>query len=159
MLELLVSALGCELEVVYPKDSSAGKQRPEAVVAKKGTDSTLAALHMIRQRFSDGKKIYVILDNILYHKGDAVTHWAGKNKIELCFTPTYAWWANPIEPHFGGVRHFVLKNCNYPNHRAQSARLRAYLRWRNANKRDPKLLAVQRRERQKIRCEKATKAA
>ena len=36
--------------------------------------------------------------------------WAVKNKVELCFTPTYASWANPIEAHFGPLRQFTLAN-------------------------------------------------
>lgn len=143
--------LGCYL---YAEDELFGK-----IVPKKGADTTVQALQMIRERFSDGKQIYVILDNIPYHKKDTVKDWAAENGIELCFTPTYASWANPIECHFGAIRHFVLKNCNYLNHRALSARLLAHVRWRNANRRDPKLLAIQRRERQKIRCERKTKAA
>src|SRR4051812_30677013 len=30
-----------------------------------------------------------------------IRRWAAKNKVEPCFTPTNAPWANPIEPHFG----------------------------------------------------------
>jgi hypothetical protein len=38
---------------------------------------------------------------------------------ELCFTPTYASWANPIEAHFGPLRQFTLANSNHPQpHRA-----------------------------------------
>ena len=36
-------------------------------------------------------------------------------------------------------------------------RLHAYLRWRNANARDPDLLAAQRRERARVRSEKGHK--
>ena len=36
--------------------------------------------------------------------------------VELCFTPTYSSWANPIEAHFGQLRKFVLNNSNHPNH-------------------------------------------
>ena len=42
--------------------------------------------------------------------------WATKNQVELCFTPTYASWANPIEAHFGPLRQFTLANSNHPNH-------------------------------------------
>lgn len=84
---------------------------------------------------------------------------AEEHKVELLFTPTYASWANPIECHFGAIRHFVLKNCDYQTHRAIGGRLHAYLRWRNANRRDPALLAVQREERRKIRCDRALRKA
>ncbi len=54
-------------------------------------------------------------------------------------------------PHFGPLREFVLNNSNHPNHAVLTRRLHAYLRWRNANARDPDLLAAQRRERARVR--------
>lgn len=80
--------------------------------------------------------------------------WAAKNKVELCITPTYASWANPIEPHFGPLRQFTLANSNHPNHTVHPRALHAYLRWRNQNSRHPDVLAAQRRERARIRNEK-----
>ena len=71
----------------------------------------------------------------------------GPNKVELCFTPTYASWANPIEAHFGPLRHFTIAGSNHPNHTVATRALHAYLRWRNANARHPDVLAAQRRER------------
>ena len=94
------------------------------------------------------------LDNLSAHKGRAVRQWARGNRVELCFTPTYSSWANPIEAHFGPLREFVLNNSQHPNHTVLTRRLHAYLRWRNANARDPDLLAAQRRERARTRAEK-----
>jgi hypothetical protein len=37
-------------------------------------------------------------------KESNIRRWAKQNKVELCFTPTYASWANPIEAHFGPLR-------------------------------------------------------
>lgn len=74
--------------------------------------------------------------------------------IDLCFAPTYASWANPIEAHFGPLRQFTLANSNHPNHSVQNRALQAYLRWRNKNARHPDVLAAQRRERARIRIEK-----
>ena len=96
----------------------------------------------------------MILDNLSAHKGRAVRQWARDNRVELCFTPTYSSWANPIEAHFGPLREFVLNNSQHPNHTVLTRRLHAYLRWRNANARDPDLLAAQRRERARTRAEK-----
>jgi hypothetical protein len=45
---------------------------------------------------------------------------AGPNKVELCFTPTYASWANPIEDHFGPLRQFTLANSHHSNHTVQT---------------------------------------
>ena len=136
---LLLDRRGCPVGVVRQRKSAA---------------NTLAALKSIRARHSDGEWIYVILDNLSAHKGRAVRQWARDNRVELCFTPTHSSWANPIEAHFGPLREFVLNNSQHPNHTVLTRRLHAYLRWRNANARDPGLLAAQRRERARTRAEK-----
>ncbi|GHB54788.1 IS630 family transposase [Streptomyces xanthochromogenes] len=81
---------------------------------KKGASNTLAALRSIRAARPDGAPIYVILDNVSAHKGEMIRQWAIKNRVELCFTPTYASWANPIEAHFGPLRQFTVANSNTP---------------------------------------------
>jgi hypothetical protein len=85
---------------------------------KKGAANTLAALKSIRAARPDGAPIYVILDNLSAHKGDTIRRWAKKNRVELCFTPTYASWANPIEAYFGPLRQFTIANSNHRNHTA-----------------------------------------
>ncbi|MFF7098120.1 IS630 family transposase [Streptomyces rubradiris] len=121
---------------------------------KKGAANTLAALKSIRAARPDGAPIYVILDNLSAHKGTDIRRWAKKNKVELCFTPTYTSWANPIEAHFGPLRQFTIANSNHPSHTVQTRALHAYLRWRNANARHRDVLAAERRERARIRSEK-----
>jgi hypothetical protein len=121
---------------------------------RKSAANVLAALRSIRARRPDGQTIYVILDNLSAHKGPKIRAWATRNHVELCFTPTYSSWANPIEAHFGPLREFVLNNSNHPNHVVLTGRLHAHLAWRNANARAPELLAAQRRERARIRAEK-----
>ena len=121
---------------------------------KKGAAKTLAALKSIRAARADGAPIYVILDNLSAHKGAEIRAWARKHRVELCFTPTYASWANPIEAHFGPLRQFTIANSNHPNHQVQTRALHAYLRWRNANARHHDVLAAERRERARIRSEK-----
>ncbi|WP_427005231.1 helix-turn-helix domain-containing protein [Pseudarthrobacter sp. H2] len=49
----------------------------------KGTVNSLTALKSIRAACPDGQPVFVILDNLSAHA------------VELCFTPTYASWANP----------------------------------------------------------------
>jgi hypothetical protein len=106
----------------------------------------------IRAARPDGALIYVIMDNLSSHKGEKIRRWAKTNRAELCFTPTYASWANPIEAHFGPLRQFTIANSNQPNPPVQTRALHAYLRWRNA--RHPDVLAAQRKERARIRSEK-----
>jgi transposase len=121
---------------------------------RKGGDHTLAALQSIRAARPDGAPIYVIMDNLSANTTPAVRAWAARHKVELCLTPTYASWANPIEAQFGPLRTFTMANSNYPNHTVLTRDLQAHLRWRNANARHPDVLAAQRRERARIRSER-----
>jgi hypothetical protein len=124
------------------------------VRARKSAANTLTALKSIRAARPGGAPIYIILDNLSAHKGVQIRAWAAGNKVELCFTPTYASWANPIEAHFGPLRTFVVAGSNHPNHTVATRALQAYLRWRNANTRHPGVLAAQRRERARVRSER-----
>ena len=121
---------------------------------KKGADNTLAALKQIRARCPDGEMIYVILDNLSAHKGEKIRAWCERHAVELCFTPTYSSWANPIECQFGPLREFVLNNSDHPSHLVLAKRLHAHLAWRNANAKHPDVLAAQRKERARIRSER-----
>jgi transposase len=120
---------------------------------QKGAANTLAALRTIRAARPDDEPIYVILDNLSAHKGPKIRAWAARHAVELDFTPTYASWANPIEPHFGPLRSFVPAGSDYTNHVTLIRALHAHLRWRNAHARDPNVLAAERRERARIRSE------
>lgn len=121
---------------------------------RKGIDHTWAALRTLRAARPDGAAIYVILDNLSAHLNWRIRRWADRNRVELCFTPTYASWTNPIEAHFGPLRQFTLANSNHPNHTVRTRVLHAYLHWRNKNARHPEDLAAQRRERARIRSER-----
>ena len=124
---------------------------------RKGGDHTLAALRSIRAARPDGAPTYVILDNLSANKTPAIRRWAKRHNVELCFTPTNASWANPIEAQFGPLRAFVMGASNHPNHPVLARKLQEYLRWRNANARHPDVLAAQRRERARIRSERQQK--
>jgi transposase len=131
-----------------------GEDRLWGVIrARKSAANTLAALRSIRAVRPDDQPVYVILDNLSAHKGARIRRWAARHHVELCFTPTYASWANPIEAHFGPLRSFVLANSAYRNHVALTRALQAHLRWRNAHARHPDVLAAERRERARIRSE------
>lgn len=121
---------------------------------KKGIENSLAAIKSCRKARPDGERIYVILDNLSAHKGKKIRDWCARNNVELCFTPTYSSWANPIECHFGPLRDFVLNNSDHPNHTVLTLRLHAYLRWRNDNASDPGLRERMRRERARLRSER-----
>src|SRR3954468_461556 len=134
---------------------SIGEDRLWGVVREhKGAGNTLAALRSIRAARPDGEPVYVILDNLSAHKGPKIRAWAARHAVELDFTPTYASWVNPIEPHFGPLRSFVLGGSDHPNHVVLPRALQAHLRWRNAHARHPDVLAAERRERARIRSER-----
>ncbi len=121
---------------------------------RKGIDNSLAAIKSCRAARPDGEAIFVILDNLNAHKGTKITKWCATNNVELCFTPTYSSWANPIECHFGPLRDFVLNNSDHPNHSVLTGRLHAYLRWRNEHDSDPAMRERLRRERARLRSER-----
>ena len=121
---------------------------------KKGIDNSLAAIKSCRASRPDGERIYVILDNLSAHKGKKIQAWCAKNNVELCFTPTYSSWANPIECHFGPLRDFVLNNSDHPSHATLTTRLHAYLDYRNTQEADPALRERLRRERARLRSER-----
>ena len=79
-----------------------------------------------------------------------------KHKVRLCFTPTSASWANPIEAQLPvgcrGPSPWAPRTI--PNHTVLARRLQDYLTWRNANARHPDILAAQRSERARIRSER-----
>ena len=121
---------------------------------RKGGDHSLAALKSIRAARPDGAPIYVIMDNLSANKTPKILRWAADNNVGICLTPTYASWANPVEPQFGPLRTFVFANSNHPDHTVLARRLREHRRRRNANARHPDVLDAQRRERARIRSER-----
>jgi hypothetical protein len=52
----------------------------------------------------------------------------GGCNVELCLTPAYASWANPIEAQFGPLRTFVMAGSNHPNHAVLAWEIQAHLR-------------------------------
>jgi transposase len=121
---------------------------------RKGGGHTLAALKSIRAARPGGYRLFVIMDNLSANKTPPIRRWARRENVELCFTPTSASWANPIEAQFGPLRTFVMGGSDHPSHTVLARKLQAYLRWRNANARHPDVLAAQRRERARIRSER-----
>ena len=75
------------------------------------------------------------MDNLAANKTPAIRRWARRENVELCFTPTNASWANPIEAQFGPVRTFVMGGSDHRNHPALARKLQACLRWRSAHAR------------------------
>jgi transposase len=121
---------------------------------RKGADHTLAALKSIQAARPGGYRLFVIMNNLSVNKTPAIRRWAKRENVELCFTPTNASWANPIEAQFGPVRTFVMGGSDHRNHTVLARKLQDYLRWCNANARHPDVLAAQRREQARVRSER-----
>lgn len=77
---------------------------------------------MVRAARLEGAPIDVLLGNVSAHNGSGIRRWAKKIKVEWCFTPTYAWWANPVEAYFGPLRQFTVATCDPSNHTVQTRR-------------------------------------
>lgn len=96
----------------------------------------------------------MILDNLSAHKGETIRHWAARHRVELCFTPTYASWANPIEAHFGPLRQFTIANSHHPNHTARPGHCTPTCAGATTTPATPTSWPPQRRERARVRSEK-----
>ncbi len=91
-------------------------------------------LRATRDRFPPTERIYAICDNLSTHGTEEVEAYCEANPITLVPTPTYASWLNPIEPHFGPLRRFVIDGSDYPDHDQVAAGIAEYLAWRNAHR-------------------------
>ena len=91
----------------------------------------LQFLKYIRSLYSIRERLYIICDNFRPHKTEKVLAWAAQNNVELVFTPKNASWLNPIEPHFGPLKKFAVRNSNYKSHKEQARAIRRYIAWRN----------------------------
>ena len=100
--------------LLLPRRRPAVGRRPRE---HKGGDHTLAALKSIRAARPDGAPIYVDPGQpVRATRPQRSGPGRPRNKVELCFTPTNASWANPIEAQFGPLRTFTMANSNHPNH-------------------------------------------
>lgn len=105
----------------------------------------LSFIQMLRRRFHRSERIYLVLDNFSPHKHRKVRQWVEENNMELVFTPTYSSWLNRIECHLGPLRRFVLNGSYYTSHDELFNQIRAYIRWRNKNKRHEAILREQKK--------------
>ena len=112
---------------------------------RKRTLEFLSFLKAVRRWYPAGVRLYIVLDNLNTHRHQDVKQWAEKNNVELVYTPTYSSWLNRIECHFGPLRKFAITNSNYADHLIQNKAIQRYITWRNANRRDPKVLREQKK--------------
>jgi transposase len=83
-------------------------------VVGKVTDKTngkefLSFLKLLNRRFSAGKELHIILDNLSAHKTPAVREWLEAHpRIHLHFTPTSSSWLNAVEGWFAQLERRAL---------------------------------------------------
>lgn len=100
-------------------------------------------LKAVRARYPDARRIYLVLDNLSTHTHRQVRSYCLKSNIRLVYTATYASWMNRIECHFAPFRRFVLDNSDYADHKEIARAAQDYLRWRNRDKNNLKILKAQ----------------
>lgn len=111
--------------------------------ARKRHQEVQEFLRALRRRYPAQRRIYLVMDNLSTHKHKSVLDWCAQHNVQPVFTATNASWMNRIECHFAPLRRFVIDNSDYPDHAAIARAVQDYLRWRNRNARDNKLLDAQ----------------
>ncbi len=101
---------------------------------KKNARMVLLFLRWVRSRYSDGRTLHVVLDNVSYHLTPDVVAFTQANRIRFYLTPKYASWLNRIESPFTALRKFSLDNTDYQSHEEQQTAIRRYLAWRNGRR-------------------------
>jgi len=110
---------------------------------QKRWQEVLGFLKSIRRRYPRGRRLYIVLDNFTTHRKQEVVQWSNANNIKLVFIATNASWMNRIECHFAPTKQFVINNSDRPDHRSIGHDMQNYLRWRNKNASDKKILKAQ----------------
>jgi len=98
---------------------------------KKNWVEFLGFLRGLRRRYRNAGTLYIVLDNVGYHRKAEVRQWAANHRVRFAFTPSNASWLNRIECHFTALRKFALANSDFRTHEEQQAAIEQYLAWRN----------------------------
>ena len=110
---------------------------------RKRWQEVLSFFKAIRRRYPDQRKLFIVLDNMRTHLKKEVLEWCRTNNVELVFTATNASWMNRIECHFAPAKQFVINNSDRPDHRSIGKAMQDYIRWRNKNASDKRILKTQ----------------
>lgn len=105
----------------------------------------LEFLKDIRRRYPNDVTVYIVMDNLSAHWTPAIRHWAGTHNVGLLPTPTNASHLNRIECHFWAYVEFVINGSDYPDWTTFSKATQAYLRRRNRDHHDPRILELENR--------------
>ena len=106
---------------------------------------TLEFLKDIRRRYPAETTVYIVMDNLSAHWTPAIRRWAIQSNVGLLPTPTNASHLNRIECHFWAYVEFVINGSDYPDWNAFSKASQAYIRRRNRDRHDPRIIELENR--------------
>ncbi len=107
----------------------------------------LEFLKHIRRRYPAEVTVYIVMDNLSAHWTPAIRRWAVNNNVGLLPTPTNASHLNRIECHFWAFAEFVIKGSDYPDWAEFTNAAQAYIRRRNRDRHDPRIIELENRRR------------
>jgi transposase len=109
------------------------------------SEVTLEFLKDIRRRYPAETTVYIVMDNLSAHWTPAIRAWAIQSNVGLLPTPTNASHLNRIECHFWAYVEFVINGSDYPDWTAFSKATQAYIRRRNRDRHDPRIIELENR--------------
>lgn len=101
----------------------------------------------IRRRYPTHVTVYIVMDNLSAHWTPDIRRWAVANNVGLLPTPTNASHLNRIECHFWAFVEFVVKGSDYADWHEFTKAAHAYLRRRNRDRHDPRIIELENRRR------------
>ena len=108
------------------------------VTNKTNAKEFLSFLKLLNRRFSAGKDLHIILDNLSAHKTPAVHEWLDAHpRIHLHFTPTSSSWLNAVEGWFAQLERRALYRGVFTSVPALKAELRRFMKIHNSNSAKP----------------------
>lgn len=107
----------------------------------------LEFLRDIRRRYPVETTVYIVMDNLSAHWTNEIRTWAANNNVGLLPTPTNASHLNRIECHFWAYVEFVINGSDYTDWTEFSKATQAYIRRRNRDRHDPRIIELENRRR------------
>lgn len=105
----------------------------------------LEFLKDIRRRYPNEVTVYIVMDGLSAHWTPSIRRWAVESNVGLLPTPTNASYLNRIECHFWAFAEFVIKGSDYPDWSTFTKAAQAYIRRRNRDRHDPRILELENR--------------
>lgn len=105
----------------------------------------LEFLKDIRRRYPAEVTVYIVMDGLSAHWTPDIRRWAVENNVGLLPTPTNASHLNRIECHFWAFVEFVIKGSDYRDWAEFTKAAQAYIRRRNRDRHDPRIIELENR--------------